>query len=105
LHGLNKGGTGEFALQTTELVGADDNDFIPSMQRYMLRTLAAYAPDKFTEAGLRILQSPITRAGSARPAAGRTGRSRRFLKSGHSDQIIMSHATFKVGRAARSQKG
>jgi len=50
--------TGEFAFQAPELVGIEDNDGIPTMQRDVLWPIAVCQAYQLAEARLCVLKAP-----------------------------------------------
>ena len=87
LHGLDEGRASLIALEATEFVGADDDNFLTAMNRDVLRSVASGAAHNFTEAGSGILQTPPSRTSVGCDPLRPGGLDRLwFFDSGHADQ-------------------
>ena len=75
LHRSDERRAGHVATKASELLGGNDDDFIATVHRDVLRPFAPDAPNELTEAGLRIPQEPLSAAGVRVPrmALGRCG--------------------------------
>lgn len=59
LHDLDECFAREPAFEAAEFVGSNDDDFLATVDRDVLRSLAVDFPDQLAEAGFGILQEPV----------------------------------------------
>jgi hypothetical protein len=100
LHRGNQGFAGWSPFETAIIFGRNDDDFLAAVHGDMLWAFAADAPHRFAEAGLGVLQQPVTRLAGARRRRGFVGVGVRFsilvmlirLRQSVIDLRVRSHA-------------
>jgi len=60
LHRFNQDLSGDTAFEAAEFLSSDDDYLVASVHGHMLRAFAADFADQFAEAGLGILEQPIS---------------------------------------------
>ena len=70
LHRSDESRTRNIAPEAAKFLRGDDDDFISSMHRDVLRTLVADTSNEFAETRLRVLERPVSGLGRTLPADG-----------------------------------
>ena len=71
MQGLDQRTSRIAALESAELLGCDDDNFIATMHRHVLRAFAVNAAHQFAESGLRVLKDPVALSRFGRLGYGR----------------------------------